>query len=73
MDERMKKRRKKEKSRVYSEENSKFDIAEDSSNFSYRSEKKNDEENTQLEIIEEETKNYIDEMKKGTYNILVIK
>lgn len=69
----MKKRRKKEKSRVYSEENSKFDIAEDSSNFSYRSEKKNDEENTQLEIIEEETKNYIDEMKKGTYNILVIK
>jgi hypothetical protein len=27
--------------------------------------------NNKLEIIEEETKNYIDEMKKGTYNILV--
>ena len=62
--------KKNEKSRVYSEDHSKNEAADDS-NYSFNSEKKNEEE-TKLEIIEEETKNYIDEMKKGSYNILVI-
>ena len=29
-------------------------------------------ENNQKSIIEEETKNHIDDMKKGSYNILVL-
>lgn len=32
---------------------------------------KNDMDGNKLEIIDEETKNYIDDMKKGSYNILV--
>ena len=70
---RIKKILKNDKNRLNSEEHSKLDIEEDSSNFSDHSDKKNDEEGPKLEIIEEETKNYVEEMKKGSYNILVIK
>jgi hypothetical protein len=69
---RQKKNKRKEKSRVYSEDNSRVDIA-DESQFSFNSDKRNDNEVTRLEMIEEETKNYVEEMKKGTYNILVFK
>ena len=67
-----KQKKKLEKSRVYSEEqSSRGEILEESqlSNNSYC--KKNENEITKLEIIEEETKQYIEEMKKGTYKILV--
>jgi hypothetical protein len=63
-----KKNKKIDKIRVYSEDHSRIEAIEES-HYSYNSEKKNEE--TKLEIIEEETKNYIEEMKKGTYNILV--
>ena len=66
-----KKHKKIEKSRVYSEEHTRTDIQEESSNFSFNSDRKNDDDVTKLEIIQEETKNYVEEMKKGTYNILV--
>ena len=69
---RKKNKKKLDKSRVYSEEqSSRNDILEESQ-LSYNSDyKKNDNEKSKLEIIEEETKQHIEEMKKGTYKILV--